>query len=43
MMLFAFGIFPLQEVDNLLRYEIFEHNALEAMLSGKDCLCRRCT
>ena len=38
MMLFAFGIFPLQEVDNLVRYEIFERKALEAMLFGMDCL-----
>ena len=37
-MLFAFGIFPLQEVDTLVRCEIFERKALEAMLFGMDCL-----
>ncbi len=31
-------VFSLQEVDNLVRYEIFERKALEAMLFGMDCL-----
>ena len=39
-MLFAFGIFPLREVDTLVRCEIFKREALEAMLLGMDCLAQ---
>jgi hypothetical protein len=31
-------VFSLQEADYLVRYEIFERKALEAMLFGMDCL-----